>query len=99
MSTEAVIKIVRLNSGEELLCEFVAETQMIYNPVIIIPTGEGGISFTPYMPYAIVDELIINNFDEFVMFVVDPVQEMKDKYYEIMSPTPSIITPDNKIIT
>jgi methyl coenzyme M reductase alpha subunit len=93
------IKIVRLSSGEELLCEFVAETQMIYNPVIIIPTGEGGISFTPYMPYAEVDELVINNFDEFVMFVVDPVQEMKDKYQQIISPAPSIIAPDTKIIT
>jgi hypothetical protein len=95
----AEVKIVRLSSGEELLCEFVAETQIIYKPVIIIPTGEGGIQFMPYMPYAVVDELVINNFDEFVMFVVEPVKEMKDKYIKMMSPTPSIITSDSKIIT
>lgn len=93
------VKIVRLSSGEELLCQFDDSTKTLHKPVIIIPTGEGGIQFMPYMPYAVVDELVINNFDEFVMFVVEPVKEMLDKYLDMMSGSPSIIVSDSKIIT
>ncbi len=93
------VKIVRLSSGEELLCQFDESTNLIRKPVIIIPTGEGGIQFMPYMPYADVEELVIINFEEFVMFVVEPVKEMKDKYLEMMAGVPSIITPESKIIT
>ena len=41
-----MIKLVRLVSGEELLCDVTSETESsitIKNPLIMVPTGEGKI--------------------------------------------------------
>lgn len=86
------IKIVRLSSGEELLCKY--DGKIVYDPVIIIPGGEGKISFYPYMPYADVTELKISR--KFIMFVVDPVDEMAEKYKMQIG---EILMPDSKIIS
>jgi|LWDU01.1.fsa_nt_gi hypothetical protein len=93
------IKIVRLSSGEELLCEYeqLTGTALLTNPVIIIPTAEGKITFMPYMSYAHATELRIENPNQFIMFIVDPVDEMKAKYLEVVDPSP-IAKPSSKII-
>jgi hypothetical protein len=86
------IKIVRLSSGEELLCKY--DGEIVYEPVVIIPAGDGKISFYPYMPYADVAELKITQ--RSIMFVVDPIPEMVEKYKmqigEIIMPNPGIIS-------
>jgi hypothetical protein len=86
------IKIVRLSSGEELLCVY--DGEIVYEPVVIIPAGDGKISFYPYMPYADVAELKVSK--KSIMFVVDPIPEMAEKYKmhigEILMPNPRIIS-------
>ena len=100
------IKIVRLSSGEELLCNYESATETIFQPVIIIPAAEGKLQFVPYMPYADVSELVIDNPAQFIMFIVDPMEEMKEKYRELVKEIegykekePTIITPDLNIVT
>ena len=66
------IKIVRLNSGEEILCKHTLKDGMhtLEKPLVIIPTGEGKIGFMGWMPYADIEKTGVNISDSFVAFVV-----------------------------
>ena len=46
------IKIVKLFNGEELIGEFNEKTNVIKNPVIMIPVNKEQIAFQPWLPYA-----------------------------------------------
>ena len=63
------IQIVRLNSGEEILCDLVADDTndvvTLKSPLIIIPQGQGQIGFMGWMPYADYKELELDN--KFIM--------------------------------
>jgi len=76
------IKIVRLNSGEEILCKHTLKDGMhtLEKPLVIIPTGEGKIGFMGWMPYADIEKTGVNISDSFVAFVVDPDKELKQDY-------------------
>jgi len=41
-----------LTSGEELFGEFDAETNVIKNPVVMIPVSKEKIAFQPWLPYS-----------------------------------------------
>lgn len=92
------IKIVRLKTGEEILCEYsVSEHRKmvhIKNGLMIVPT-ETAIGFVPFMVYA---ELLDNTFtvkSSHVLCVVDPVAELIEKHQDTFS---AIVTPESKII-
>ena len=90
-------KIVRLVTGEELLCSIkdTNETHVtIETHLIIIPTADGKISFLPYMGYADIKTLPIRVQD--IMFVVNPTASLSEKYQEM---TGSIVTPKQQIVT
>ena len=46
------IKIVKLFNGEELIGEFNEKTNVIKNPVVMIPVNKEQIAFQPWLPYA-----------------------------------------------
>ena len=46
------VKIVKLTSGEELFGEFDEETNVITNPVVMIPVSKEKIAFQPWLPYS-----------------------------------------------
>jgi hypothetical protein len=76
------VKIVRLTSGEELI----AKTEQIDNisyilkkPAILIPAGKDQLAFGQWLPYADIDDGI-EILSKFVVFVVDPMEEMKQQY-------------------
>jgi len=46
------VKIVKLTSGEELFGEFDEETNVIKNPVVMIPVSKEKIAFQPWLPYS-----------------------------------------------
>ena len=46
------VKIVKLTSGEELFGEFDEETNIIKNPVVMIPVSKEKIAFQPWLPYS-----------------------------------------------
>ena len=47
-----IVQIVKLTSGEELFGEFDAETNVIKNPVVMIPVSKEKIAFQPWLPYS-----------------------------------------------
>lgn len=90
-------KIVRLVTGEELLCKITDSNEnhvTIENPLIILPSADGKIQFLPYMAYADFKTLPLRTQD--IMFVVNPSSRMADKFLEATS---GIITNDTKIVT
>ncbi len=46
------IKIVKLFNGEELIGEYDEKTNVIKNPVVMIPVNKEPIAFQPWLPYA-----------------------------------------------
>lgn len=93
----ADVYIVRLSTGEELLCTIESDTDThltIKNPYVILPTAEGNIQFMKYMGYADYTTLPVKV--DNVMWVVKPNDEITDKYNNM---TGAIATPSKKIIT
>ncbi len=90
------VKIVRLTSGEELLCTIVDETTnevTIGDPTIIIPTQDRNIGLAPWLPYAESEKVTVRR--DCIVFTVDPVEQLAEQYRSIHS---KIITPSQKIV-
>lgn len=80
-------KIVRLSSGEEIICktEIVenegTEFVKIKNPAILVPVGDGQLAFAPWLPYGdIKDGLEIDM--KFVVFIIKSQTELSNQYNE-----------------
>jgi len=88
------IQIVRLTSGEELIAktEETKTTITLKKPAILIPAGKDQLAFGQWLPYAdIKDGIEISK--DYVVFVVDPMEEMVSKYEQafgsgLVVPTP-----------
>lgn len=84
------MKIVRLTTGDEIICN-VEETEnsvAITDAFSMVATEPGKIGFIPFMAYAKNDRFVIDK--QFVVMVVDPVEEIVD---QIRSMTSGIVTP------
>jgi hypothetical protein len=46
------VKIVKMVSGEELIGDYDEKTNVIKNPVVMIPVSKEQIAFQPWLPYA-----------------------------------------------
>ena len=92
------IKIVRLKTGEEILCEYrVSEHRKmvhIKNGLMIVPT-EATIGFIPFMVYADLPDNTFTLKSSHVLWVVDPVAELIEKHQDTFS---TIVAPESKII-
>ena len=86
------IKIVRLQSGEEIICQLnvIGNTYYLVDPCIIIPTGKNNIGIARWMPYTLARRNATQIASKFVLFVVDPVQALADNYIKMTS---SIVIP------
>lgn len=80
------VNIVRLSTGEELVCklEIVEKSKQvsyrIIDAAILIPNpNDGRLMFGRWLPYANSDDGIIVD-SKFVMFVTDPSEDLKQHY-------------------
>ena len=90
------IKIVRLTTGEELICSTkVSSTGYTLKDVaILIPTQNNQLGLAPFMAYSDAkDGMEIPR--SYVMFMVDPVETLKKQYQTMFS---KIITNESKLI-
>jgi len=102
MSTSEV-KILRLATGEELICD--AETThtssrgtvyKVKDIAILIPTEQNSLGLAPFVPYSTASTKGIELADKDVMFVTDPIDDLKKQYQNMFS---KVMTPDQKIVT
>ena len=80
------MKLVRLSSGEEVIGKVVEneDSITITDGYSLIPAGEGKIGFMPFMAYTKAkDGITIDN--RFVLFIVDPVDQIVDQVREMDS--------------
>ena len=94
------IKLIRLTSGEEILCTILQENEVrkfVKDPVLLIP-NEGQIGFVPYLSYCEIDKLMIK--EEHIMFNVRPTDELKEQYKTMLDGTNRIqLNETPKILT
>lgn len=94
------IKILRLNSGEEIICSYtVTETSenIFYNlmsPAILIPGPEGKLMFARWLPY-VKQENGISIPKSTVVFEAEPMDDLKDHYTSVV--VNNIFIPQKKI--
>lgn len=90
-----MIAITRLSSGEEIVSDLkiAGDTYQLIDPMIIIPTGNGNIGISKFLPYADAEVLQISK--KFVMFTVPPVAQLLALYHQHTSP---VIVPEIKEI-
>lgn len=90
------IKIVRISTGEELICEVSGgpDHYTLKDVAILIPTQQNSLGLAPFMAYSDAPKgmSIPGNF---VMFMVDPVEDLKAQYQTMFG---KIATPSQKII-
>jgi len=90
------VKLIRMSSGEDIVTEFIGQTEetvSIKNPIVAIPTGSGKIGFAPWSPIVSkeIESLDVNA--RFVIYVSDPDPDVVDQYKNMFS---TIATPPSK---
>ena len=96
------INILRLNSGEEIICSFetVENSDGVFykikNPAILIPGPEGKLMFARWLPYADIKEGLLISKNNFV-FVCTPMDDLKNHYLSVV--VNNLCIPQNKIET
>jgi len=92
-----MIKIIRLNSGEELLAETSISNGVytLKDVSIIIPT-ENGVGLMDFMAYSTVPEKGLEIKSDFIAFTTEPVDGLRKQYEKAYS---KIITPSQGLIT
>lgn len=94
------VKIVRLSTGEELIAtvnESIGSKNFRLSDVaILIPTQSNSLGLVPFMAYSNASDGGFEISPTFVMFMVDPVDGLKQQYQNMFS---KIITPgEQKIV-
>ena len=91
------IKIVRLTTGEELICDAKVNStdQVILKDVaILIPTQQNQLGLAPFMAYSDAKDGF-NTTMASIMFIVEPVSELKNQYQQMFS---KVITPTSNLV-
>ena len=101
MSSE--IKIMRLTTGEELIADttFTSTSSQgrvyrLNDIAILIPTEANSLGLAPFMAYTTASKDGITLAEKDVMFVTDPVDDLKKQYQNMFS---KLMTPDQNIVT
>jgi hypothetical protein len=95
------VEILRLRSGEDIMCEIQSEDAVGYtivDPAVIMPMGktESGaiqIGLSPWMPYA--DTKVFKLPRDFVVTMAEPSTEIAQTYAEMFG---TIFTPKQQIL-
>ncbi len=96
------VKLLRLISGEEIIAK-VEKTENGYSiskPVLLIPTKDGNLGLTNWMPYVEIPDIS----DVSIVFVGTPIKEMITQYDSLVSglvvPQKGVVSaPDLKLTT
>ena len=75
------VKLVRLQTGEELLgkVETTETGYSIKNAAIVLPAGQGKLGLVPFMPYCDIEDGFEVK-EEHTLFVVDPIIDLINEY-------------------
>ena len=91
------VKLIRITSGEDLICDLLNETDdsvTFTDAIVAVPAGNGQIGFAPWSPLLSKDvkELTIDK--KFVMYISEPQEQILTEYKSMFS---KIISPSTKL--
>ena len=91
------VTVVRLNSGEEIICdsEVKGKIRTIKKPCIIIPTGQGQIGLMPWLGYGEVANGVEVK-ESFVAFTFEPSAQLRNEYSSVFGS--GLVIPENDVI-
>jgi len=92
------IKLIKVTSGEEIVCNLVEETDeyiVIYRGISPIPSANGTVGFVPWCPLEKKDSEGIKLGKQFVMYITEPADEIAEQFERMLNPT-NIATPEKK---
>lgn len=95
---EGQVKLIRLRTGEELIAKIVSLGDTVVtmtNVTILLPTQSNSLALTPFMPYTKIDSTGVDIDMSDIMFTLDPVDDLLNRYKEIHG---DLITPPEKRI-
>lgn len=88
--------IIRVKSGEDVLCNVVEKTDAGYkikDPMALIPTPDGRLAFIGWMPYADqTDGMLIPN--DFVWFTIKADSQIETQYRGFKT---GLVTPNKNV--
>ena len=92
------VKIVRLNSGEEIIgnVENDGEFRIIKKPCIIIPTGQGQIGLMPWLGYGEIGDEGVKIKESFVAFTFNPSTQLRNEYSQAFGS--GLVVPTSDVI-
>ena len=80
------VKIVRLVSGEELICSYeeieAGNRAKLSKVAVLIPTGAGKIALAPWVPYA-VEKAVFELSHRHIVFTIEPHNELLNEYNSV----------------
>jgi len=97
------IQIMRLSTGEELICTVSTESTSSRGTVyhltdiaILIPTEQNSLGLAPFVPYSTAPTKGVTIAEKDVMFVTEPVDDLRTQYQNMFS---KVMTPQQNIVT
>jgi len=75
------VRIVRLITSEELIGDWNRETNTISNPVVMVPVSKEQIGFTPWIPYAKEEDIVLK--EEHILSVLTPDTKLANEYNRV----------------
>lgn len=94
----ANVKVVRFFTGEDVLLDLETnnpEHITFVNGIVIIPTANEQVTFTPYSPFSIKKESITVSKDK-VVFIATPEEDLVEHYNTVFG---NIVAPKKEIFT
>jgi len=94
------IKIVRMPSGEEIigivdLSKVESGVVAIKKSAILIPTGEGRLGLSPYIPYGELEDDTLMVKESQIVWIVNPQKELAEQYHQ--SFVSNIVVPSDQL--
>ena len=94
----ANVKLLRMVSGEDVVCTVVKNTEdtiVIKDAIVAIPTGQGQLGFAPWSPIISKEESEITISERFVIYQAEPDSSVVEQYNTMFG---NVITPKKQSI-
>lgn len=82
------IKVVRMWSGEDVVCDIVAEDDdflTICNPIVAVPAGQGQLGFAPWAPLLKGKDVELKIQKNYVVYVSEAQESIEEQYTDMFS--------------
>jgi len=93
-------RLVRLSSGEDVICNMIAiedDYITVTDTIVAVPTGEGQIGFAPWSPLLRENEEVSIQMSH-VVYISFANDNIKEQYEAIMGGSNVITPPEKKLI-